>query len=121
MGPLRAPLRSVIYGRSTREDPLIPMVLSLLSQVLNFLTSSPSSIFLRNLILVDISHDIIIPSYFDDPQILVHIAFVLYPQLGGQALEKIALDYMEEEEEDADLEVLDAPPAIFLTPGRREQ
>jgi hypothetical protein len=34
---------------------------------------------------------------------LIHLAFILSPQLGGQALEKIALDYLEEEEEDPEM------------------
>jgi hypothetical protein len=34
---------------------------------------------------------------------LIHLAFILFPQLGGQALEKIAMDYLEEEEEDPEM------------------
>lgn len=86
-------------------------------------------------------------------KLLVHLAFIAHSQLGDHALEKIALDYMEEDEEeiadnastvnveqfggvheedtilpdqsetadvDADLEILDAPPAIFKTPSKKK-
>lgn len=60
-------------------------------------------------------------SFFNDRHILVHIAFLMHPQLGDNALEKLALDYVEEDEEgadvdvdgtgaDADIEVLEVPP-----------
>jgi len=95
--------------------------------------------------IIDLNHDLPILSYFADDQLLIHLAFILYPQLGDNSLEKIALDYMKqedvavvtdvpmvdeapiEEEEpmepedaDVDLEVLNAPPAIFLTPHRKK-
>ena len=57
--------------------------------------------------------------FFNDPQILVQLAFLLHPQIGGQALEKITLDYMEEEGEDADVEVLDGPPPVCMNPRRK--
>lgn len=105
-------------GPSSKSDPLITVVPSLLKKVLSFIPSSPSSIFLRNLTLLDINHDTIVSSFFNDPQILVQLAFLLHPQIGGQALEKITLDYMEEEE-DADVEVLDGPPPVFMNPRRK--
>lgn len=96
----RQVLRSVIYGPSIPEDPLVTVVPSLLEKVSLFITINPSSIFLRNLSMIDIVHDLPIPYYFNDYQLLVHLAFILYPQLGDKALEKIALDYMEDEEEE---------------------
>jgi len=106
LSPVQAPLRSITVGPSSKSDPLITIVPYLLKKILSFIPSSSSSIFLRNLTLLDINHDTIIPSFFNDPQVLVHLAFLLDPQIGGEALEKITLDYMEEEEEDADVEVL---------------
>jgi len=81
-GPPQA-LRSVIVGPSTTADPIITVVPSFLKKVLNFIPSKPSPIFLRHLTLLDISHEIIIPSYFNDDLILGHLAFILRPQLGG--------------------------------------
>jgi hypothetical protein len=46
------------------------------------------------------------PSYFSDRNLLVHLAFILFPQLGDNALEKIALDYLDEEEEEEDPEIV---------------
>jgi hypothetical protein len=62
--------------------------------------------------------------------------FLLYPHIGGQVLEKIALDYLNEEDEgeaenaigedddvmtdsDDDLDVLEGPPLVFKTPRRK--
>ena len=103
---MQAPIRSITIGPSSKSDPLITIVPYLLKKILSFIPSSSSSIFLRNLTLLDINHDTIVSCFFNDPQILVQLAFLLHPQIGGQALEKITLDYMEEEEEDADVEVL---------------
>lgn len=47
-----------------------------------------------------LDHGTIIPSYFNDKQILIHLAFILYPQLGENALEKLILDYLEDEDEE---------------------
>lgn len=101
----RPALRSVIYGPRIQEDPLVTVVPSLLKKVSLFFTVNPSIVFLRNLSMVDINHDTSIPSYFTDYQLLVHLAFILHPQLGDNVLEKIALDYMEDEEEE-DLEIV---------------
>lgn len=136
--PKKPALRLVIYGPSIPEDPLVTVVPFLLQKVLNFISVSPSSNFLRNLSLIDIDHNTMIPSFFNDSHILVHLVFLLHPQLADHSLEKIALDYQddndedvneevadegaaepadepEETDDDADLQVLDGPPAMFLT------
>lgn len=57
--------------------------------------------------MLDIAHDTLIPTYFSDHSNLVHLAFLVPPQLGGQALEKIALDYLDvDDETDAEVEVV---------------
>lgn len=76
-------VKSVIVGPSTTSDPIIIMVPSLLKKVSNFISSSPSPMFLRHLSMLNINHDTHVPSYFTDNQILVHLAFILSPQLGG--------------------------------------
>ena len=53
--------------------------------------------------MLNINHDTHVPSYFTYNQILVHLAFILSPQLGEQALEKIALDSFEEEDEEPEM------------------
>jgi hypothetical protein len=45
-----------------------------------------------------------VQSYISDRHLLVHLAFILFPQLGDNALEKLALDYLNEEEEEEDRE-----------------
>ena len=69
--------------------------------------------------MLDINHDTLIPSYFNDNLILVHHALLLSPQIGGShALEKLALDYLEDEEEtesDVDIEVLEVPPCLHYS------
>lgn len=64
--------------------------------------------------MLDIDHDTLIPTYFSDKLTLVHLALLLSPQIGGiQALEKLALDYLEDDNEetksDVDIEVLEVP------------
>ena len=64
--------------------------------------------------MLDINHDTLILSYFNVNLILVHLALLLSPQIGGRhALEKLALDYVEDEEEDTesdvDIEVPEVP------------
>jgi hypothetical protein len=57
-----------------------------------------------------INENTIIPSYFTDKVILVHLAFILFPQLGGNALERIGLQYLDEDDEGnerADMEAAD--------------
>jgi hypothetical protein len=36
----------------------------------------------------------------------------LFPQIGGHSSEKIALQYVDEENEDVDVEILDAPSCL---------
>jgi hypothetical protein len=109
---------------------MVVVVPSLLKKVLNQFPSSPSPNFLKSLSLLDINHDTLIPSYFNDKLILVHLALILYPQIGGDdALKKIGLQYLEDddeteenpvdpeatdvpednEESDVDVKILDAP------------
>lgn len=140
-------LKSVIIRPSAPRDPKDPLIIvvpSLLKKVLNIFSISPSLNFLRNLTLLDINNDTSMPSYINDPHLLVHLAFILCPQLGDHALEKIAMDYMDIEENeaienevvaeieivvvdvdetkgDADVEVLESPPPIFMTPRRKKK
>jgi hypothetical protein len=72
---------------------------SLIKQVYYSLLASPSPVFLRHLNLLHIDENTIIPSYFTDKVILVHLAFILFPQLGGNALERIGLQYLDEDDE----------------------
>lgn len=136
-------LKYVITGPSG-SDPMITVIPSLIRQVSNFIPSSPSPCFLRDLNLIYLSDDTLIPSYFSDKKLLVHIAFLLHPKLGGQDLEKEALIYLEEDEEepemmieedeyylaghdgdasqhedDSDLEVLEGPLDVFKTPQKK--
>ena len=85
-------LRYVIVGPSTASDPLVTVVLSIIRKVLNFITSNPSSNFLRFLSLLDINHNTLIPSYFNDQHLLIHLALILHPQIGGaDALKNLGL------------------------------
>lgn len=104
-GPVRAPLKSVIVGPSTRADPLVVVVPSLLKQLPNYLSILPKPCFLKHLTLIDMHHDTTIPSFFNDPHLLVHMTFIMYLQLSDNALEKIALQYMDEDEEEANVDV----------------
>jgi len=78
--------------------------------------------------------------------LLIHLAFILFPQLGDNALEKIALEYSEDEEadeepeedpemtvmmnkdedtvmeenEDSDIEMLDGPPPGFTATKKKK-
>jgi hypothetical protein len=134
-------LRSVIIGPSLLrdpKDPLVAIVPSLIKQVLCFITVNPSPIFLKHLTLVDIDHNTPIPPYFNDSHLLVHLAFIPFPQLGDNAREKLTMDYMdteekeveekddteeievEEKDDDADIEMLDSPPPIFMTPRKKK-
>jgi hypothetical protein len=96
-------LTSIIVGPSNPVDPMVVVVPSLLKQVPYYPSNIPSTNFLIYLSILDINHDTFIPSYFNGNKLLIHLAFILSPQLGGQALEKIALDYLEEEEEDPEM------------------
>lgn len=100
-------LKSVIVGPSTAADPLVTVVPSHQKKVLTFVSYNPSPIFLRHLTQLDIDHNSIIPSYFNDKIILVHLAFILTPQLGEHALKKIALHYLDDDAEtDAKIDVV---------------
>ena len=80
------------------------VVLSIIRKVLNFITSNPSSNFLRFLSLLHINHNTLIPSYFNDQHLLIHLALILHPQIGGSdALKKIGLDYLEDDENEVDV------------------
>lgn len=144
-----AKLKSIVVGPSVASDPIIPVVPSLIKQLSNVISSIPSPVSLRHLSLLDINHDTPVPPYFFDNRILVHLAFILTPQLGEHALEKIALDYLDEEDEDlemvieeeedpdktvevddepnpvlqekddSDLEMLDEAPLVFMAPGKK--
>lgn len=108
----------MIIGPQLPVDPLITVVLSLLCEVLNFIPANPSPCFFNSLSMLIMDHNTIIPSYFNDPQIFVYLAFLLFPKIGGQSLEKIAMDYLDKEYEDVDVEILDAPPPVFQTPSK---
>lgn len=136
-------IKSVIFGPSIPEDPLVTIVPSLVRQVFNFIPVNPPSNFLHFLNSIFIDHDTQILSYFNDKNLLIHLAFMLHPQFGDNALEKLTRDYMEIEEEEAevavvdtdipeevpaetedsdvDIEVLDEAPAVFKTPGRKKK
>ena len=53
-------------------------------------------------------HDTLIPPYFNDQRLLVQLAFLLSPQIGGSSLEKIVLDYITSDEDEVDTEMGDA-------------
>jgi hypothetical protein len=93
-------LKSVIVGPSAPKDPLLTVIPSLLREkVLNDITISPSPTPFRVISLLDIDHGTLILDYFNDPHLLIHLAFSLYPQFGDQALKKIALDYLDTKDE----------------------
>ena len=80
------------------------VVPSIIRKVLNFIPSNPSSNFLRFLSLLDINHNTLIPSYFNDQHLLIHLPLILHPQIGGaDALKKIGLDYLEDDENEVDV------------------
>jgi hypothetical protein len=56
-------IRSMIYGPQPPEDPFIAVVPSLLHEVLNFFTTSPSPVFLNCLSSLYLNHDTIILDY----------------------------------------------------------
>lgn len=147
---LASRLKSVIVGPSAAKDTLVPVIPSLIKQVSNFIPCCPISSSFKYFSILYISHDTPVPPYFSDSDSLVHLAFILHPQLGGNALEKLALEYLDEEEEedletvvahdldddeevmmepeedmimeekeDSDLEMLDGPPQVFMTPKKK--
>lgn len=120
---LKPDLKSVIYGPSKPHDPLVAVVPSLLKQVYTFIPFSPPHSLFKSLSKLFIDHDTAIPSYFNDDHLLVHLAFLLDPQLGDQSLEKVAFDYLTDEDEEdvegADLEILEEAPAVFVTPRKK--
>ena len=72
-------IRSEIYGPSVPSDPLIVVVSSILKEVLNFITIRPTASFLSFLNLLAIDHDTLIPPYFNDQCLLIHLAFLVSP------------------------------------------
>lgn len=85
-------LKSIIVGPVTPRDPndpLVSVVPSLLKKVLDFFSVSPSHSHFRYLTCLHIDHDTPIPSYFNDPYLLAHLACILYPQIDKDALMKI--------------------------------
>jgi hypothetical protein len=59
-----------------------------------------------------IDENTIIPSYFTDKAILVHLAFILFPQLGGNALERIGLQYLDEDDEGSEHAKMEAADPV---------
>ena len=90
------------------SDPLIVVVSSILKEVLNFISITPTSNFLSFLNLLVIDHGTLIPTYFNDQCLLIHLAFILSPQIGGSSLEKIVLDYVSSDDEEVDTVMGDA-------------
>ena len=98
--PSTTQIKSMVVGPSLLDDPLVAVVLSLSKQVTNQVPLSTFPISFRHISTLDINYDTPIPSYFNDNDLLIHLAFLLPPQLGGEALEKIARDYLDEDDED---------------------
>jgi len=105
-------LKSVIVGSTSREDPLVAFDPSLLNQVTQSIPPRPSPNFLRNLDSLFIDHDTQIPCYFNDKNLLIHLAFRMYPQLRDNALEKISIDYMDSEENEMEVEEIEKEVGI---------
>lgn len=75
-------LKSIIIGPTAPRDPndpLVTVVPSILKKVLTLLSVQPHQYSFRNLTCLAVDHDIIIPSYFNDPHLLAHLACILYP------------------------------------------
>lgn len=75
-------LKSVIFCPSVRhdpEDPLIVVVPSLLKKVLIYISIKPSSSFLNCLTHVDLDYGTLIPVCFHDNDLLIYLAFIIYP------------------------------------------
>jgi hypothetical protein len=74
-----------------------------LEKVLNFFTINLAPNFLSCLNLLFIDDDNAIPCYINDKPLMIHLAFIHYPQIGDRSLEKVVLDYLsDDEEEDVD-------------------
>ena len=98
-------MKSVIVGPSHAREPLIRVVPSLLKEkVFNLIQSSLPSMTFRFIELLIMDHDTPIPDYFNDSHLLIHLAFALYPRFGDHAMKKIALDYLDPDEESDDQE-----------------
>lgn len=135
-------LKFVIVGPSAVKEPMVSVIPSLLKEkVLNLIYIRPSPAPFRSIDLLIIDHNTLIPNYFNDSHLLIHLAFALYPQFGYHALKKIALDYLDtkddtkEIESDAEMivadtyinggsedaiEILEETPAIFMTPKKKK-
>jgi hypothetical protein len=79
---------------------------------LQFISVYPSPNLLRSLNALFIDHDTEIPPYFRDNHLLTQLAFIMHPQLGDNALEKIARDYLEFEENGMEVEEVEVDPVI---------
>jgi hypothetical protein len=97
-----ATLKSIIIGPPVLKDPMVTVISSLLREQVIRLIPNPSAAPFRLVSLLDIDHSTPIPEYFDDSRLLIHLAFSLYPQFGDDALKKLALDYLEADEEEED-------------------
>jgi hypothetical protein len=128
------------------KEPMIRVIPSLLKEKVQFIIfSSPSPTPFRSIEILFIDYSTPIPDYFNDSRLLIHLAFALYPQFGDQALKKIALEYLDSEEEDVnvdmsidddekmisankeageesekELEILEEVPAVFTTPKKKK-
>jgi len=137
---------SKVQGNTHISDPLIPMIPSLIKKVILFIHMNPHFQIFKNVTNLVVDHNTLIPSYISDTPLLIHLAFILLPQLGDNALEKIALEYLEDEEtdeepeeepemtvavntdddivmeekEDSDVEMLDGPPLGFTTSKKKK-
>jgi hypothetical protein len=98
-------MKYVIMGPSLAREPLIRVFPSLLKEkVFNLIHCSIPSTTFRFIELHIMDHDTPIPDYFNDSHLLIHLAFALYPQFGDHALKKIALDYLDADEDSDDQE-----------------
>lgn len=108
-GMIKPSLKSMVFGPAAPEGPMITVIPSLVRQVMNFIHTIPSPVFLRTLNLLDIDDSTIIPSYINDFSILIHLVSISSPQLveGNESLEKLARDYnLLDESDDDDEDIL---------------
>lgn len=77
-------LKSVIIKPSTSldpADPLVTIVPSLIRKVYLHIPSHLPGSFLKFLTLIDLNPGTMIPPYFHDVDALIHLAFILHPQV----------------------------------------
>lgn len=96
-------LKYIIVGPLTQKKTMVTVIPSLLKEQVMRLTSNPSTAPFRLISVLHINLDTAIPDYSNDRRLLIHLAFSLYPQFGDDALKKLALDYLEAEEEEEQL------------------